>query len=137
VEAAQSLGRPYSLQGRVGVGQQRGRQLGFPTANLEEIETLVPGDGVYAVRVEHAGKFWSGAANIGPNPTFGENQRKVEIHLIGFAGELVGQNLVVQFIERIRDTRPFSSVDGLVVQLQQDVAQAGQVLSRCRPGLRS
>jgi riboflavin kinase/FMN adenylyltransferase len=137
VEAAQSLGRPYSLRGRVVVGQQRGRKLGFPTANLEDIETLVPGDGVYAARVEHAGNFWSGAANIGPNPTFGENRRKVEVHLIGYAGELVGQNLNVQFVERLRDTRPFSSVDALVVQLQQDVAQAGQVLSRCRPGPRS
>jgi riboflavin kinase/FMN adenylyltransferase len=136
-EAAQSLGRPYSLRGRVGVGQQRGRKLGFPTANLEGIETLIPGDGVYAVQVEHGGRFTNGAANIGPNPTFGENQRKVEVHLIGYAGELVGQSLVVQFLERLRDTRPFSSVDALVVQLQQDVAQAGQVLSSYRPGPRS
>jgi riboflavin kinase / FMN adenylyltransferase len=128
-EATQSLGRPYSLKGRVGVGQQRGRTLGFPTANLEEIETLIPGDGVYAVRVEHAGKSWNGAANIGPNPTFGESRRKVEIHLIDFAGELVGRYLTVHFIERLRSTRPFSGVDALVVQLHQDVAQARSILS--------
>jgi riboflavin kinase/FMN adenylyltransferase len=128
-EATQSLGRPYSLEGRVGVGQQRGRTLGFPTANLEGIETLIPGDGVYAVRVEQATKIWNGAANIGPNPTFGEDRRKVEIHLIDFAGELVGQYLTVRFIERLRSTRSFSGVDALVAQLHQDVARARSILS--------
>jgi riboflavin kinase/FMN adenylyltransferase len=123
-EAATLLQRPYRLHGTVGIGQQRGRTLGFPTANLHELRTLVPGNGVYVVRVRHQDKHWPGAANIGPNPTFGEQARKVEVHLIGFAGDLVGQELGVDFLERLRDTRPFSGVAELVEQLRQDVERA-------------
>ena len=123
-EAARLLGRPYRLQGRVTVGQKRGRTLGFPTANLDPLETLAPGNGVYAVRVPHGGTVWPGAANIGPNPTFGENARKVEIHLIGFGGDLYGEDLAVDFVERLRDTRPFSGAADLREQLQRDVDQA-------------
>jgi riboflavin kinase/FMN adenylyltransferase len=118
------LGRPFSLEGTVGKGQARGKSLGFPTANLEGVTTLVPGDGVYAVRVQNQSKTWPGAANIGPNPTFGEQARKIEVHVIDFAGDLYGQTLNVAFIERIRDTRPFASVQELVEQLRRDVDQA-------------
>jgi riboflavin kinase/FMN adenylyltransferase len=123
-EAAILLGRPYHLRGTVGTGQRRGQTLGFPTANLTQVETLVPGDGVYAVRVHHQGSVWPGAANIGPNPTFGEQARKVEVHLIGFQGDLYGQTLVVDFLDRLRDTRPFASVTQLLEQLRLDVEQA-------------
>jgi riboflavin kinase/FMN adenylyltransferase len=123
-EAARLLDRPYRLRGTVGVGQRRGRTLGFPTANLERPETLVPGDGVYAVRVHHSGTAWPGAANVGPNPTFGEQARKVEVHLIGFDGELTGQTLAVDFIDRLRDTQKFANAADLVKQLQADVEQA-------------
>jgi riboflavin kinase/FMN adenylyltransferase len=123
------MGRPYRLRGVVGTGQKRGRTLGFPTANLEKLETLIPGDGVYAVRVQEGGQSWPGAANIGPNPTFGEQARKVEAHLIGFAGDLVGQTLDIEFIERLRDTRPFAGVTELVEQLRRDVDQAKKVLA--------
>jgi riboflavin kinase/FMN adenylyltransferase len=122
--AADLLGRPYRLRGTVRTGQQRGQQLGFPTANLERVETLVPADGVYAVRVRHAGAVWPGAANIGPNPTFGEQARKIEVHLIGFQGNLVGQTLAMDLIERLRDTRPFAGVTQLVDQLRLDVERA-------------
>ncbi|MGH7168665.1 MAG: bifunctional riboflavin kinase/FAD synthetase [Gemmataceae bacterium] len=121
------LGRPYRLHGLVGRGQRRGQQLGFPTANLEQMRTLVPGEGVYAVRVPHEGKIWLGAANIGPNPTFGENARKVEIHLIGFQGDLYGQPLAVDFVERLRDTRSFKSVAELIEQLRRDIEQARRI----------
>jgi riboflavin kinase / FMN adenylyltransferase len=73
--------------------------------------------------------MWPGAANVGPNPTFGENARKVEVHLIGFQGDLYGQALAVDFIRRLRDTRPFKGADDLVRQLRQDVAQARQALT--------
>jgi riboflavin kinase/FMN adenylyltransferase len=126
-ETAAFLGRPYRLHGIVGSGQRRGQKLGFPTANLEQARTLIPGDGVYAVRVPYQGKLWTGAANIGPNPTFGENARKVEIHLIDFHGDLYGQPLAVDFIERLRDTRPFAGVAELVAQLRDDIEQARQV----------
>ncbi len=123
-EAAALLGRPYRLHGLVGTGQRRGQKLGFPTANLEPMRTLVPGDGVYAVRVPHQGKMWTGAANVGPNPTFGENARKVEVHLIDFRGDLYGRPLAVDFIERLRDTRSFGSAGELVEQLRRDVEGA-------------
>ena len=123
-EAAALLGRPYRLHGLVGVGQRRGQKLGFPTANLEQVSILVPGDGVYAVRVLHEGTTWPAAANIGPNPTFGEIARKVEIHLIGFHGDLYGKPLAADFVERLRDTRPFKSTAELIEQLHCDIDQA-------------
>jgi riboflavin kinase / FMN adenylyltransferase len=122
--AAESLGRPYRLHGRVVVGQRRGQTLGFPTANLEEVPTVVPGNGVYAVRVHTAGRVWGGAANIGPNPTFLEKQRKLEVHLLDFHGDLYGAELTVDFIARLRDTRKFAGVAELVEQLRHDVAAA-------------
>jgi riboflavin kinase/FMN adenylyltransferase len=129
-ETAALLGRPYRLHGTVGTGQRRGQKLGFPTANLEQARTLIPGDGVYAVRVAYEGKLWAAAANIGPNPTFGENARKVEVHLIDFHGDLYGQALAVDFIERLRDTRPFAGVGELVEQLRHDIEQARQIVDR-------
>jgi riboflavin kinase/FMN adenylyltransferase len=126
-EAADFLDRPYRLRGIVGTGQRRGRTIGFPTANLERLETVVPGDGVYAVRASVASKTFGGAANIGPNPTFGEHARKVEAHLIDFQGELYGQPLAMDFLDRIRDTRPFPSVAELVEQLKVDIGAARRI----------
>jgi riboflavin kinase/FMN adenylyltransferase len=126
-EAAELLNRPYRLYGTVVAGQKRGRTLGFATANLDELETLVPGNGVYAVQVHHGGAIWPGAANIGPNPTFDEHQRKVEVHLIGFQGDLLGQKLAVDFLERLRDTVRFAGVQQLLEQLQRDVEAARRI----------
>jgi riboflavin kinase/FMN adenylyltransferase len=125
VEVAERLlGRPYRLFGAVGVGQRRGATLGFPTANLTALQTLAPGDGVYAARARHADATWPAAVNVGPNPTFGENARKVEVHLIGFQGDLYGRSLAVDFVSRLRDTRPFASAAELVEQLKRDVQAA-------------
>jgi riboflavin kinase/FMN adenylyltransferase len=126
--AARLLGRPHRLHGTVGRGQRRGGGLGFPTANLERLQTLAPGDGVYAVRAFTGGTAWPAAANVGPNPTFGEDARKAEVHLIGFAGDLYGQPLAVDFVRRLRDTRPFAGVGELVEQLRRDVEKARTVL---------
>jgi len=123
-EATECLGRPYCLTGWVGTGQRRGATLGFPTANLERIDTLIPANGVYAVRAHAEGVNAPGALNIGPNPTFGEHVRKVEVHLIDFQGDLYGCELSVDFIERLRDTRPFGSVQELIAQLRADVERA-------------
>jgi riboflavin kinase/FMN adenylyltransferase len=125
-EAAEMLGRPYRLRGTVGTGQKRGKALGFPTANLVEIQTLIPRDGVYAARVALEGKDWPAAVNVGANPTFGEVERKVEVHLIGYRGDLYGQELAVDFLRRLRDTRTFSGVEELVGQLRRDVAEASR-----------
>ncbi len=129
-EATALLGRQYRLHGLVVAGQRRGQKLGFPTANLEPVPILVPGDGVYAARVLHEGTTWPAAANIGPNPTFGENARKVEIHLIGFQGDLYGRLLAVDFIERLRDTRPFPSMSALIEQLRRDIEQARRLAEK-------
>jgi riboflavin kinase / FMN adenylyltransferase len=132
-EAAHMLGRPHRLRGLVGTGQRRGQTLGFPTANLERLETLAPGDGVYAVRALTSATTHPGAANVGPNPTFGEDARKVEVHLIGFHGDLYGQPLAVDFVRRLRDTRPFAGVQELVEQLRRDVEQARQAAALPAP----
>jgi riboflavin kinase/FMN adenylyltransferase len=124
--ATRGLGRPYCLTGVVGVGQRRGQSLGFPTANLTQVTTLIPGDGVYAVRAwerESVGA-WAAAANIGPNPTFGEQVRKIEVHLIGFNGDLYGKTLTIEFSARLRDTRRFESVADLLEQIKLDIACA-------------
>jgi riboflavin kinase/FMN adenylyltransferase len=121
-EARIQLGRPYRVRGVVGTGQQRGRTIGFPTANLTEVQSVLPADGVYSVDVSIENGKWQGAANVGPNPTFGESARKVEVHLLDFSGDLVGQRLAVDFRARCRDTQAFPSVGDLVAQLQRDVA---------------
>jgi riboflavin kinase/FMN adenylyltransferase len=135
-EAAVLLARPYRLRGTVGPGQRRGQTLGFPTANLHHLATLIPGDGVYAVQVSWAGGARAGAVNIGPNLTFGEQARKVEVHLLDFQGDLYGQELAVDFIERLRDTRPFAGREQLIAQLREDVDRArrlvGPVTERAR-----
>ena len=126
-EARAMLGRYHFVSGRVTAGHRRGKDLGFPTANLENLATVVPGDGVYAVRARIDGRNWPAAANIGPNPTFGENARKVEVHVIGFEGDLYGQELAVDFLDRLRDTRPFSGVPELVEQLTKDILEARRI----------
>ena len=122
------LGRCFRLSGVVKPGQKRGQTIGFPTANLADVATLVPGDGVYAATVLHEGKAWPAAVNIGANPTFGEQTRKIEAHLIGFHGDLYGEQLDVDFVERLRDTRPFAGVEELTTQLQNDVGRVKQMV---------
>lgn len=128
-EASELLGRPYRITGRVVTGAQRGRTLGFPTANLDGVPTLVPAVGVYAVWVHVDGKRYRGAVNIGPNPTFGEKARKIEVHLLDFSGDLYDHTVSLDFVARLRDTRPFAGVEELVQQLQQDVLAARAALS--------
>jgi len=115
--AARWLGRPYSLTGTVETGAKRGRTIGCPTANLGGIRTLIPKHGVYAGRVgEHLA-----AVNVGPNPTFGEFAQKVEVHLLDFTGDLYGKELRLEFVRRLRDTRPFAGATELIEQLKRDV----------------
>jgi riboflavin kinase/FMN adenylyltransferase len=121
------LGRPYRVNGVVAGGQGRGRTIGVPTANLERVATLYPGDGVYAVRAFHLGRSWPAAANVGSNPTFGEQARKLEVHLIGFEGNLYGQTLAVDFLEKIRAIRPFADAQELVAQIRADIAAAQRI----------
>ena len=127
--AATLLGRLYRIHGIVGTGQRRGATLGFPTANLHDLTTLLPGNGVYAVRALVDGVTWPAAANLGPNPTFGEHARKVEVHLLGFRGDLYGKPLVIEFVQKLRDTRPFANVEELKRQIEADIASAKAILA--------
>lgn len=119
--AVRLLGHHYRLSGTVGHGAERGRTLGFPTANLIEVGTLVPANGVYAgwATVDHVRH--PAAIHIGPNPTFAEAGKKIEIHLLDFQGDLYDRTLSVDFVDRVRDVQKFASVEELLAQLNRDM----------------
>jgi len=130
-EATACLGRPYSMHGIVARGEGRGKGLGFPTANLRvaDADKLVPAPGVYAVRgVLRGGRMHPGALHIGPRPTFQGSPPTIELHLIGFEGDLYGEAVRVDFVDHLREVRPFSSVEALVEQLRHDVDAAARAV---------
>lgn len=125
--AAGMLTHPYRIRGMVTHGMARGAKLGFPTANLDAIDTLVPAAGVYAGRTWVDGRSHWSAIHIGPNPTFGENVLKVESHLLDFEGSLYGRAIEVDFISRLRDILDFGSREQLQQQLLKDIAETRRV----------
>jgi riboflavin kinase/FMN adenylyltransferase len=125
--ANKMLSQPYRIRGIVTHGAGRGAKIGFPTANLAGVDTLLPAPGVYAGHAWVMGERWPAAINLGTSPTFGDESLRVEIHLIGQSESLYGQPMEVDFLTRMRDIRPFPSVDALVEQLRADVAQAKQI----------
>ncbi|MHB1414761.1 MAG: bifunctional riboflavin kinase/FAD synthetase [Chloroflexota bacterium] len=133
--ANEMLGRPYALAGPVISGDRRGRLLGFPTANLTLSPLRVtPANGVYIVSaLTQEGRF-SAVANIGVRPSFGENTRGLEVHILDFSGDIYGQMLRVEFLQRLRPEMRFASADELQRQIQQDVAMARTYLqTEARP----
>jgi riboflavin kinase/FMN adenylyltransferase len=122
-DAAICLGRPYELEGIVITGAARGREMGVPTANLKCGDQLIPADGVYAGRCGVDGRFWPAAASIGTNPTFGENPRTVEAHLIGFSGDLYGRVLRLQLLDWQREQRTFAGVEALKSWIAADIQE--------------
>jgi riboflavin kinase / FMN adenylyltransferase len=130
--AAAMLGRPYGVIGRVGQGQRRGRRLGIPTINLSELSPrkLLPPDGVYAVRVEWRGGRAGGMMNQGPRPTFEDGRRLLEAHIFDFEGDLYGEWVRIEWVERLRDIERFDSMERLQIQLQRDRAGALAALAR-------
>ncbi len=133
--AARMLGRPYQVSARVGQGERRGRLLGVPTINLTEIppQKLLPPDGVYAVRVEWRSGHAGGMLNQGPKPTFEDGRRALEAHLFGFDGDLYGEWVRMEWVERLRDTTRFASVEALQQQLERDRSRALAVLAATGP----
>ena len=128
--ASQMLGRPYAISGRVVEGDRLGRQLGFPTANLDALGLLLPSNGVYAGRAKLADNFYRVALNIGLRPTVatGRPQLRVEAHLLDFEGNLYGQELEVEVAKKLRDERKFGSAAELREQIECDIHQVrGQV----------
>jgi len=132
LEARNMLGRPYRLRGMVTHGAKRGEKLGFPTANLEAIDTLVPAEGVYAGLGIIEGHPVPAAIHIGTNPTFEPTHAtiKVEVHLIDTRAELYGRVLEVEFLEQMRGNQTFASVDALKQQLARDIADARMLAER-------
>jgi riboflavin kinase/FMN adenylyltransferase len=128
--AARMLTQPYRIRGLVTHGAGRGAKLGFPTANVDAIDTLIPAPGVYAGRGCAAGQVWPAAIHIGPNLTFGEHLLKVEVHLVGCHESLYGEPLEVDFLSRLRDIVNFPSVDALKEQMTRDVERAVEVAAR-------
>ena len=130
--AARMLGRPYSVSGVVGQGERRGRQLGVPTINLAAVppQKLLPPDGVYAVRVEWRGGRAGGMMNQGPRPTFQDGRRVLEAHLFDFDGDLYGEWVRIEWVERLRDVTRFASVEQLKDQLNRDQSRARAALGR-------
>jgi riboflavin kinase/FMN adenylyltransferase len=120
---ARFLGRPYALGGTVVRGRGRGRALGIPTANLDVgADKLIPADGVYAARVRCGGAVRAGAVNIGVLPTFGAGARRsVEIHVLDWEGDLYGDRLRFDLLQRLRDERRFESPAALVAQIHADL----------------
>lgn len=131
--AREFLTQPYRIRGMVTHGAARGAAIGFPTANLDAIDTLVPGHGVYAGRAHIESRWHWAAINIGPNPTFGEKLSKVEVHVLDYDGTLYGKPLEVDFIERLRDIHQFESPEQLIEQLKEDVAATRKISREISP----
>jgi riboflavin kinase/FMN adenylyltransferase len=122
-KAKQLLGRPHEVIGTVERGARRGAALGFPTANLEGIATLLPPDGVYAARTTLNGVAYAAAVHIGPNRTFGESRRSFEAHVLDFRGDLYGRELCIELVERVRESNRFDSAADLARQMKADCEQ--------------
>lgn len=125
--ARKLLTRPYRIRGMVVHGAARGANIGFPTANVDAIDTLIPAHGVYAGRAYIDARPHLAAIHIGPNPTFGEHARKVEAHLLDFENSIYGRLIEVDFIERLRDIRQFASTEELQQYVEEDIAKARRI----------
>ncbi len=128
--AAKLLGRKFSFQGEVIHGEQRGRLLGFPTANLAiDNRYAMPPNGVYAARAVVEGKVYNALANIGNNPTFADCSHRLEVNLRNFAGDLYGKQLEVVFLAKLRDEQKFPSVESLIEQMRHDAEKAKEIFN--------
>ena len=128
-DAHKLLGRHYQIKGEVVTGRDRGgKLLGFPTANINLHDELCPKPGVYAVTVESKENTYKGVANIGYSPTFDDHEFTVEVHILDFDDDIYGQDIRVNFIQRIRDEIKFSSIEDLSDQIKQDVLTAHGML---------
>ncbi len=133
--ARRGLGRPYSLRGLVVRGDQRGRTLGFPTANLVVRGggggaggKLIPSPGIYAVRGTLRSGTFDGALHLGPRPTFRGSPPTIELHLLGFEEDIYGEEVRVDFVKYLREVRPFETSQALVEQMKEDVERAREAL---------
>ncbi|MFZ2445398.1 MAG: bifunctional riboflavin kinase/FAD synthetase [Syntrophobacteraceae bacterium] len=131
-DANRLLGRLFEVSGTVIVGRKRGAGLGFPTANLRMPAQASPRTGVYVVEAEVDGKTYGGAANLGYNPTFGDTDFCLEVHLFDFNQDIYGKPISVRFIDRLRDEKRFSGPSELIEQIKKDVLKAKEILGGMR-----
>ena len=130
-EAAALLGHPYCLPGTIAEGRHRGREMGFPTANLQTSNELIPPNGVYATTLTVDGVVHAALTNIGVNPTFGDSTAAtVETHILRFDGDLYGRQVQLGFVQRLRDERRFDDMDGLKAQIEADRRSAERLFTR-------
>ena len=130
-EAGALLGHPYYVDGTVVEGQQRGREIGFPTANLATDNELMPPHGVYATTMTIDGVVHAGVTNIGMRPTFGETGRRRSRRICcDYSGDLYGRRVRLAFVQRLRDERRFEDVDALRAQIEADRRRAERLFSR-------
>ena len=130
-EAGALLGRHFAIDGRVVEGARRGREIGFPTANLATENELLPPNGVYATFSAVDGIVRPSVTNVGVRPTFdGPPTTSVETHVLGFSGDLYGQRLELAFVQRLRDERRFPDIDALREQIAADVRRAGRLFDK-------
>jgi len=127
-EASRLLGRFYALEGEVIRGKGRGKELGIPTANLKPNKELFPASGIFAVWVFFQGKRFPGVLNIGTNPTFRDQALSLEVYIMDFHDEIYGENLRIEFVEKLRDEKTFPDADALVEQIQKDIVKAREAL---------
>jgi len=129
-EAAEMLGSWYRMTNTVVEGDKRGRKIGFPTANLEPPpRKVIPADGVYAAFAHVAGRLHVAAVNVGVRPTFDtDGKRLIEAHILDFDADIYGEEIRVDFVERLRNELKFDSIDELVAQMHRDVAKTRQLL---------
>ena len=125
------FGYDYYIEGVVVEGEKRGRKLGFPTVNLDTEWEILPKPGVYATYVKLSDGFHGSITNIGVRPTFEESKLTVETHIFDFNDNLYGEEVRVNFVERLRDEKRFESVDKLVEQINHDIAGVREILRDC------
>ena len=131
VAAAAALGRAHRVEGIVVRGERRGRQLGYPTANVEcPVHTAIPADGVYAGWLIRDGKPLPAAISVGTNPTFSGVQRRVEGFVLDFSDDLYGEHVAVEFVTRLRGMERFDKVEDLISAMDGDVARTREILAQ-------
>jgi riboflavin kinase/FMN adenylyltransferase len=123
------LDRPYSIKGIVAGGAKLGHSIGFPTANLKVLSELTPGNGVYAARATIGRRTLNALVNIGTAPTFARGARCVEVHLIGFKGDIYGRPMQVAFLKRLRDEMRFPTKEALARQIRKDRERAEKLFA--------
>ena len=136
-EVQPMLGRYHFISGTVVSGHRRGRNMGFPTANLAAATELLPQDGIYATVLELQDHHWLSVSSVGHNPTFGQGSRTVEAYILDFTQDIYGEPVKLSFVQRIREERRFAQIEELVTQMHEDVQAARAIFDQLSLGYKN